>query len=374
MKALILGLLISVSICHADEVILKNGFKIMNVQFIDSTSEYVTVMTKARERKIPISSVVQVIRKRYDMSYNALTDSINSGIECPPQNSDVTTHNSAQLPKDTQALSNVTYDRIIFIDGKKAEGKITSIKTDVVIIEDSETRISFEYAKSEIDHIITAGGKILSFNQQNKVSENVRPVQQSSMEFRQFNKKTNFKPFAGVVIPMGDYSSTEASNTKSGYAKTGYTLGAEIISDIQPNIQYQMSFIYYSNAVDAGINNAANISIGNYHGFNVLGGLRFITTQSSNQPRFHIGARIGLYIGSYPSISIANISVTSNNPAAFAYNFTGGIVLNDKVDLSIQYLAMTPKYVITNSINSNSLEFEQPTNLLLITIGIYVGN
>lgn len=374
MKSLFICLLSVASYSLADEVILKTGFKIMNVQFIDSTQEYITVLTKARERKIPTENVVQIIIKRFDLSFDSLTDSISSSIDYPPSESEKQHDVIIQKKDSANQKVDRKYDKIIFLNGRITEGKISIIKPDIVAIEDSETGISFEYLKSEIDKIITSSGKILTFvqssnNSSNNTSNQIYPLSQDINERLMY-----IQPFIGISSPQGDFASSDLSNTKAGFAQAGYTVGLEVVSVVQPNTQLQFSISYNSNAFNGSMFNGKNISIGNYNSFNFLGGLRFITINNGNRLRFYMGTKLGLFVGKFPTIESYNISISSNNATAFAYNINGGAIIENTIDVSVQYLSMTPKYKLSsNQNNNNSISGEVPNNLLIFTIGYIIN-
>jgi hypothetical protein len=361
MKMIMAILLFVSSICTADEVLLKTGYKILNTRLIDSTSEYVTVSTKGRDRRIPTSSVIKVIRKKYDLSFDSITDTIISTKEYPPPIETDSSIDHPHLLKEMGIDTPSAIDRIVFRDGKSIKGKITLIKTDAVAIEDAETGILFEYKKLQIAYIHTANGKILSLNQIDGYSSTSRSNIYSMIT-------------AGIVIPVSDYALRDIANSKSGFAKTGYGVGVDIIADILPNIQLQFGGLFYSNAVDGGFYSHAEVDIGNYYSGNILGGFRFITSESEDHPRLHIGARIGLFLGSYPKIDFSGASTTSSIASAFAYNANAGIILGDKIDFSIQYFASSPKYQISSGVSSAIWEYEQPTSFIMISFGITIGD
>lgn len=71
----------------------------------------------------------------------------------------------------SQQDSTTKIDKIYLEDGTTLKGKVVTIKKDVVDFIDSETNLSYEFAKSEIKFIQLHNGKTLTFKDKPETSE-----------------------------------------------------------------------------------------------------------------------------------------------------------------------------------------------------------
>jgi hypothetical protein len=115
----------TVQFSKADDVYLKTGFIVRNVQIIDTIFEgeekFLLTNSNVRERKFPLKYVVKIILKPFDLSIESKTVAIEDSAESAVNEVDSRIKNS--ILKDTSDIKNKEYTRRNLLDVKTITGE-----------------------------------------------------------------------------------------------------------------------------------------------------------------------------------------------------------------------------------------------------------
>jgi hypothetical protein len=183
-----------------------------------------------------------------------------------------------------------------------------------------------------------------------------------------------------MAIPLGDFSATTGTN--AGFAKFGFTFGAEYSHPIGNSAFWLTTVTFSYNSIDeqeyrraAGFSSAVSLDIGSYSTICPVTGLGFLAPISPDVSFYGVG-QMGVLFGTTPEgtakAGSASISVSSGSGSSFAYTFGAGIRTSKNIGIGVRYLSGKPKYKVTTSGGGYSLnsEYEQSTSIIQIMAGI----
>ena len=189
------------------------------------------------------------------------------------------------------------------------------------------------------------------------------------------------KIFGGVSVPISDFASIDS--VSGGFAKTGFSIGAEYTSKSFLGSEMGISCIvgYYPINLAALANNRLRLRPGSPV---ESGAWILIWPQASLGYRYPLSNIVtmfgrgygGLFYGVYPEVTIIDAGVTRYTQnlsikLAFGWGAGIGVAINKKYDLEIRFLSSRPDYDL-NTAGGNLLTTETST-IDTKTIQIMVG-
>jgi hypothetical protein len=184
----------------------------------------------------------------------------------------------------------------------------------------------------------------------------------------------------GVSIPTGGLSAT--SGQTAGYAKLGFSAGAEFTSEVSTGFELGLlGNLSYNSLDDATIQSQAQnvipgvkVSTTNWLLINLMGSMGFNASVSENS-NFYGRGYIGVMFGSSPEIKLTANSNTVTQSSATAttvsFGFGTGVIVNNQFDIGLRYLTAEPEYNVTASGGGSSAsgKFTQPSSVILLSLG-----
>jgi len=181
-------------------------------------------------------------------------------------------------------------------------------------------------------------------------------------------------------MPAGDFSST--SSAREGFAKLGFSVGAEFYAEIYENWEAGLGGAFSVNGLDAAelqrqaqsSNPGSKVDAGSWQLLWVMGGVGF---------KFPVSKTIGVYgrgnggllFGRLPDITVTGGSATthtsSTSATTSALGLSLGVLIDRSYDLGFSYFSAEPEYhvFVTSENNSLNASLKQPTTNILLTLG-----
>jgi len=198
-----------------------------------------------------------------------------------------------------------------------------------------------------------------------------------------------FRLYAGAVFPQGDFGST--STEKAGFANTGFCIMLEGEAISYVNVTWVSSVSFAVNSLDEssmrdqisqelsqvlGSPVSITLDVDSYITTWIMTGIRvqkFITPSVT----LYGSGQIGLLLSRFPDIKVylmdVPITQTTTMGKAFAYGFSAGTCINDKVSIGIAYYSSEPEYEQTASSMGTTLadvRVKLPASVLQLMVGI----
>lgn len=212
-------------------------------------------------------------------------------------------------------------------------------------------------------------------------SSQIKTIQETStVPTEQIPTKGTFGIIGGMAMPLGDFSAT--SGNDAGFAKSGFTFGAEYSHPIGNSGFWLTTITYSNNSIDeqemrryVGFPSTVSLDIGTYSSICPVTGLGILAPISPDVSIYAIG-QIGALFGTTPEVTAksgsVSVSVTSASGSSFTYSLGAGIKTSKNIGISCRYFSGKPKYKITSSGGGSSTnsEYEQPTSIMQIMAAI----
>ena len=181
-----------------------------------------------------------------------------------------------------------------------------------------------------------------------------------------------FRIFGGVAFPVGDFAKTDGAN--AGYAKTGWTAGAQFVSSEAVGFIVEGSYIHNNTVLPSSYSPAdGNYEHTGWTSVLALAGLK-IGTKYSSETNFFIAPLVGVLFEQYPEITLTSAitSKTTTSPSssssALAYGAAVEVLLWNHVALGAKFIASKPKFILLE--NGNNSEIDQTVGLLVVSLGV----
>lgn len=143
----------------------------------------------------------------------------------------------------------VKTDKVYMLDGSTMDGKVKTVKNDIVVFTDKETGVDYEIKKSDIKVIILASGKPIIFTENTEVSKNVYPppATQSPTTPPAVTPpgfETQFGLSAKVAIGLASWNDLQTDDSKLGFGINGDLLAGVLLDEmffgIGPHLAYNV--------------------------------------------------------------------------------------------------------------------------------------
>lgn len=183
----------------------------------------------------------------------------------------------------------------------------------------------------------------------------------------------------GLLLPTGNFAATSGDN--AGFAKMGFTVGAEYSGITQRSLYYAPGISYFSNPVDenamrssGGVISDVSMKVTSWTAVVPSVALGYGSPSGSMRPFF--AGLLGLGFCSSPEVSMSyyGISVTQNSASAtaLAYGAVAGVKTTKSFNLFVRFMTMKPRFKVNASGGGTSVsgEFEQTISTFHIVAGI----
>ena len=193
----------------------------------------------------------------------------------------------------------------------------------------------------------------------------------------------------GISNPISDFASENPNNAMAAGAAIGFNIGLKYTYQLSDNgLGLFASLDFSRNSLTKDIKNdiedvfesigllGANYTFYNYYNIPISAGLNYIYLPNEKVGLFtNVGITFNLLKLSDFVVEGSGVKITSKYDLASAFGFKvgGGIIINDKISIAIDYLGLG-KHTINgkarvDGISSEDIDVEIKVNLLNITIG-----
>jgi len=200
-------------------------------------------------------------------------------------------------------------------------------------------------------------------------------------------KTGQFAVFAAVSLPTGDFG--DNNNFGDGYATTGFGAGIDYAHPLgTPGLTWFSSgALLYNGFDDSGIKDLAEdggiseptVDAGSWINIPILTGLKY-EGQASPTMDFFVFGQAGLDFIMPPDADVSSrdtddtAELSFDSSTSFTFAIGGGLVFNNKFNVSIRYLTMgEPKIegnVTVDGEEVDTLEEDIGISVVLLTVGL----
>lgn len=180
--------------------------------------------------------------------------------------------------------------------------------------------------------------------------------------------------YGGLSAPVGDFS--DDTGTDAGYASFGLGVMGEYVLPVgSPGLGWVSSASLLINGADDDfIGQGADV--GRYFIIPLMTGLRYFAELSPTVDGYGLG-QVGVSIVRGPSGDVGDTEYSSNFATSFGFGLGGGIVLNDRINLTLRYLILGEQefeYDIEGPGGDTEGEAEVSVGVVQVMIGFQIGN
>ncbi|HEY6190857.1 MAG TPA: hypothetical protein VI215_00865 [Bacteroidota bacterium] len=177
-----------------------------------------------------------------------------------------------------------------------------------------------------------------------------------------------FKLFGGLSFPMGDFG--VSPSPKAGLAETGFTLGAEVCSEVAQQFELGVGAAYTHHSVDISQFQTqfpgVTFSAGSWTLFWFMGVVGFNTPVSPSVSIYGHG-NIGLLLAASPDITAFSggnsATVASSTGNSLGYGLSAGVQFDHRFDAGFRYLTGEPGFTVAG------MSAKQSISVIHLTFG-----
>lgn len=185
----------------------------------------------------------------------------------------------------------------------------------------------------------------------------------------------SFTVYGGISIPTGDFGDDNGARD-DGFANVGFNLNGEYVSFFEdtPELGWVSSLGININGGDQDLRSGIqDVDIGSWINIPLLTGVRYQHNLDNGNP-IYAQAKIGINFSKAPKIELNQVGneLTTNLATSFGLALGGGIIVNDKINLSLRYLGLGEPELEYESDDGGSVQFEKPISILQLTAGFKI--
>lgn len=175
-----------------------------------------------------------------------------------------------------------------------------------------------------------------------------------------------FKLFGGLSFPAGDFG--VSTSPQAGLAETGFTLGAEVCSEVARHFPIGVGGVFNIHGVDVSQFEQQfpgfRFDAGSWSLF-WFTGLVGANTPVSPTVNLYAHGNLGLLLANSPDITVfsggGSGHVSSATGTAFGYGFSFGALIDTRFDAGMRYLTGEPEFTVSSITGKQSISVFQLT-------------
>jgi hypothetical protein len=188
----------------------------------------------------------------------------------------------------------------------------------------------------------------------------------------------NYDVGLGMSFPKGDFSSITPGNPQSGGARRGPCIGVDATYDLTDNLGLSAGTMFSFNDVDGrvfGLPSAFTVNTNSWRTIWLVAGPS-VAMRLSGGAVLEVLGQVGMLAGTSPEVSFdyanQHLYQGSSSSTAAAYRLGIGLVYRERGIFTLRYMGASPDYAVsaTNGASSVSAASEQPTSMLVFTVGM----